>query len=123
MSRGDEVWNRAALDSGGPSPREGDVLLAATLAAHAAVMNGGVAHAVRALGRARLTEACAGLRRFGLGEVASLFETAAAITTAIGDSATTSLDAEYARLVPDDQLLADRFEADFATHEDDYAPP
>jgi hypothetical protein len=42
MTNADEVWNRAALEGGGPEPREGDVALATLLRAHGLAMNGGV---------------------------------------------------------------------------------
>lgn len=119
----DAIWNRAALRGGGPSAREGDRLLAAVLALHAAVMKEGVSRAVETLGRARLADASAGFRRLSLPEVADLFDAAAAITGGVGEGTSSALDAEYRRLVPDDDLLAERFEVDYAAHADDYAPP
>ena len=49
LSLADQIWNRAALESGGPAAREGDRALAALLLAHGMVMNGGVGHALEVL--------------------------------------------------------------------------
>jgi hypothetical protein len=47
----DHVWNRAALDGGGPKPRDGDRALADLLLAHGLIMNGGLGHALEDAGR------------------------------------------------------------------------
>jgi hypothetical protein len=70
------VWNRAASDSGGPSPREGDLALSALLRVHGLVVNGGIFHAFEAATEAELRASCAGFRYFGFGKVADLLEAA-----------------------------------------------
>ena len=72
------VWNRAALEDGGPTPAEGDLALAALLRAHGVVMNGGVDHALEVLSAAELRAALAGYRYFGFEQIALLLEDAAA---------------------------------------------
>jgi hypothetical protein len=62
----DIIWNRACLDSGGPSPGKGDRALVALLRAHGLVMNGGVVHALASLSAEERSEAIAGFRYFGL---------------------------------------------------------
>ena len=68
--------NRAAMESGGASPREGDVALSAPLLVHGLVINGGVFHAVQAVTKDELRTACAGFHYFGFDEVAVLLEAA-----------------------------------------------
>jgi hypothetical protein len=42
----DVIWNRAALDDGGPCPRHGDAALSAVLGLHGLAMSGGLLDAV-----------------------------------------------------------------------------
>jgi hypothetical protein len=42
----DVIWNRAALDAGGPCPRHGDAALSAVLGLHGLAMSGGLLDAV-----------------------------------------------------------------------------
>ena len=49
LSDQSRVWNRAALDAGGEAPLQGDAALAALLALHGMIMNGGIDHALEAL--------------------------------------------------------------------------
>ena len=74
MTSADLVWNRAALDSGGSNPRDGDQALAALLLAHGLVMNGGVRHACSSLGPEELHAAVSGYRFFGFEEIATLLK-------------------------------------------------
>jgi hypothetical protein len=69
----DRVWNRAALEAGGPSPAKGDRALAALLLAHGLVMNGGVHHALRCMQPAELMAAAEGFSFFSLADVAGSF--------------------------------------------------
>jgi hypothetical protein len=69
----DQVWNRAALQSGGLNPGEGDRALAALLVAHGMVMNGGVAHALESLSSEERSAAAAGFRFFSFSDIADLF--------------------------------------------------
>jgi hypothetical protein len=114
------VWNRAALERGGRTPRGGDAALAALLRAHSLVMNGGVRHAVEVLESRELAGACAGLRFFEFDDVAALLERAAGASRE--DPSDSALDAEYARAIPRDAAIVDRFERHFAEHREFYAP-
>lgn len=58
------IWNRAALEAGGPAPGDGDRALAAMLAAHRLIMNGGVLHTVGVLDATAVAAACAGFEYF-----------------------------------------------------------
>lgn len=114
------VWNRAALERGGRTPRGGDAALAALLRAHSLVMNGGVRHAVEVLEFRELASACDGLRFFGFDDVAALLErVAGAQHEEPHDSV---LDAEYGRAIPRDAAIVERFERHFTEHRDFYAP-
>ena len=106
-SKRDEIWNRAALENGGSNPLEGDRYLGALLRAHGMVMNGGVEHAVEALTQSGLQDAVAAFRFFDLNDAAGLLELAS--TVRAFDQ--TVHDEQYARIIPDDSLLFDRFVA------------
>ena len=118
LSLADHIWNRAALESGGSTAREGDRALAALLLAHGMVMNGGVGHAIEVLSRDELAAAAWGYRFFGFKNVASLLEGAADATEQELDQA----DVNYGELVPSDQTLVDRFEALYHTSPETFAP-
>jgi len=117
----DRVWNRAALESGGPTPREGDAALAAVLEAHGYVMNGGVLHAIECLGPERLRVCCEGYVYFGLREIASLFDGAAATASETGEMED-ALNKAYWAHAPDDGAIAERFERDIIANPERYAP-
>jgi hypothetical protein len=70
----DLVWNRAALDGGGVNARAGDRALADALKIHGLVMNGGVHHAVQAVGEEGVHAAAAGLEYFGLGAIGEVLQ-------------------------------------------------
>ncbi len=114
------VWNRAAQQHGGKTPRGGDAALAGLLVAHGLVMNGGVLYAARALSTRELAGACDGYRFFGFDAVATLLEGAAEATETRGTAE--RLSAEYARWIPNDEAIVRRFEHHFAEHRDFYAP-
>src|SRR5262245_60540376 len=62
MDAADEVWNRAAMSSGGPAPRQGDASLASVLGVHNLAMSGGLLNAVEEATPAQLDAAEAGYR-------------------------------------------------------------
>ena len=74
LSRQDKIWNRACLESGGPSPAAGDQALASLLLAHGLAMNGGVVHALECLSQAELAAAVAGFDYFDLAEASRVFQ-------------------------------------------------
>ena len=119
----DRIWNRAC----GEDPLRalpGDRALADLLLAHSLAMNGGVLHAVECMTAEELSDAEAGYRFFGLDGAASLLSRARRVFSA-GDSLERherSLDIEYARMIPSDRSLADRFEERFKSHPADFAP-
>jgi hypothetical protein len=116
----DKVWNRAALESGGPTPRAGDIALAALLRAHGHVMNGGVFHAVQCLGPERLPLTCEGSVYFGLSEIAAVLKAAA--ETEENEQAEHAFNRAYWAHAGDDMVIVERFERDFAAHPERYAP-
>jgi hypothetical protein len=112
------VWNRAAVEAGGVSPRDGDKALAAVLEAHGLVMNGGVVHAVECLGPERLSRCCAGYVYFGLAEIAALLEAAA--NTDETDETEAAFIKSYWTRAKDDSAISERFERDIRQHPDRY---
>mgnify|MGYP007114256039 CR=1 FL=1 len=122
LTDADLIWNRAAIEDGGPAPSAGDRSLACLLLAHGLVMSGGVLHAVECLESAELIAAQAGYRYFNLIPVAELLTRA---RTKCDDDDPGSqeplLDAEYATLIPDDAFLVERFEQRLRSHPDDFS--
>ncbi|HTR54751.1 MAG TPA: hypothetical protein VMJ10_28870 [Kofleriaceae bacterium] len=120
LERAEKVWNRAAVEFGGPTPREGDKALAALLEAHGCVMNGGVFHAIQCLGPDRLRLSCEGYVYFGLHEIASLLEAAA--TAEETDEAEDAFNRAYWSHAKDDAVILECFRTDFAARPERYAP-
>ena len=118
--RADRVWNRAAVESGGPTPREGDKALAALLEAHGYVMNGGVFHAIKCLGPDRLQLSCDGYVYFGLHEIASVLGAAAKAEQT--DKTEDDFNRAYWSYAKDDAVIVECFKSDFTAHPDRYAP-
>lgn len=118
MSTEDQIWNRAAMERGGPSAKAGDHALAAVLQVHALAMTGGLLDAVERLDSAALDSAESGYRWLGLGDAAQVV---ARVRTEISDGAleaddrAEALEAEaddmYAEVIPADQTIADAFES------------
>lgn len=117
LTAADRVWNRAALESGGANPGEGDQALAALLLAHGMVMNGGVEHALESLSPDEMEAAIAGYRYFALAEVAQLLEDASLQKLDLEDA-----DRRYSQLVPDDAVLAEQFEVIYARSGNAFSP-
>jgi hypothetical protein len=66
------IWNRAALEHGGPSPGPGDAALSAVLAVHSLAMSGGLLDAVERLAGPALDDAESGCRWLGLPDAAAV---------------------------------------------------
>ena len=126
MTSADLVWNRAALDSGGPNPRGGDQALAALLLAHGLVMNGGVRHACSSLDPGELHAAVSGYRFFGFEDIATVLERGASSgddkPDEEDDAAGDSLDQEYADAIPNDGVLLARFGTVYAESPGAFSP-
>ena len=118
LSKANQIWNRAAMESGGSKARDGDRALSDLLLAHGMVMNGGVGHALEALSSDELAAAVKGYRFFGLNVVAALLEHSVNGTEDEVDQA----DAHYGALIPSDQTLVDRFEALYGASPQVFAP-
>ena len=118
FSQTDLIWNRAALESGGNTARTGDRALADLLLAHGTVMNGGVGHAVEALSLDEFSAAIAGFRFFGFDEVALLLQEVLKAPEQTLELA----DGSYGSLIPDDQVLVERFEAYYRSSPQAFAP-
>src|SRR5690349_18634556 len=72
MDPADEVWNRAAMTSGGPHPGEGDAALASVLAVHNMAMSGGLLNAVEQAASDQVEAAEAGFRWLRLDAAAAV---------------------------------------------------
>ena len=123
LTEADMIWNRACGDD--PlRDMAGDCALADVLYAHGLAMNGGVLHAVECMTAEELSDAEAGYRFFGFDGVASLLSGARQVFE-VGDvlgSHEQQWDGEYARLIPSDSSLVDRFEERFKSSPSDFAP-
>jgi hypothetical protein len=113
------IWNRAAMDGGGPAPGPGDTALSAVLRLHNMIMSGGLDHALDVPTPEDFASAAAGFRYLQLSNVADLFEQAQG---APGDDLLEELDARYNALIPRDQVIGDQFEALLQQRPDDFAP-
>ena len=125
MTTADQVWNRAALESGGDSPGPGDRALASLLLVHGIVMNGGVHHAIECIEPAALAAAADGYAFFGLDAVAEFFRGASAdpLLSVWDDDTEISANRRYAEMVPDDSRLVARFEEVFRERPDQFVVP
>jgi len=65
-SHENQIWNRAAMDGGGPTPRKGDTMLASLLRVHGMIMSGGIEHALDTLTQQQYKVGVEGYRYFGL---------------------------------------------------------
>jgi hypothetical protein len=119
-SRDGRIWNRAVLNSGGPTPRPGDVALAALMRFHGLAMNGGVEHALEVLSHRELDAAIAGFEHFDMAEVASVL--AALRSSTSNEKELDMLQERYGALVPSDSVLTAAFRVRLAAFPDDFAP-
>ncbi len=136
------IWNRAT-DSGsdGQYLRPGDEALRDALAAHSALMNGGLSHCLEFLGWEETERAISGFTYFGCGDVASVLRRAADVVGPRALSADDDrrpqafldmsdaqmrelerLEDEYSRCVPSDNTLDSVFRQRFAEQPQDFAP-
>src|SRR4051794_38732543 len=125
LSEADLIWNRAALEGGGPQARGGDKALAGLLRAHGMFCSGGLTHAVEMLSAEQIREAIEGFRYFGLTEASSLLEDAVApgnSDDASLDAVFDDLDERYGSIVPTDETLAARFRERLVETPGDFAP-
>ncbi len=124
LSTADQVWNRAALESGGLTPHSGDTALAALLRAHGIAMNGGVHHVIDVLTAVELAAAADGFSYFGLQDVAAFLNGAATdpVLSQWTDETEHVANERYAELVPSDSFLTERFERVFYERPNEFAP-
>lgn len=118
VSQQDQIWNRACLESGGPSPKAGDHALASLLLVHGLAMNGGAAHALESLSQSEIAAAVAGFNYFGLVAAADVFKQAP------DDSEETEelLNRMYWAAVPSDETLQHAFHAKLLASPEVFAP-
>lgn len=81
--------------------------------AHGLVMNGGVLHCVESLSKRELRATVAGYRLFGLGEAADVLVEATRVSPDEAELAESRLDARYAQVITDDEVLAAHIDAAF----------
>jgi hypothetical protein len=124
MTSADRIWNRAALERGGDSPRPGDSALASLLLVHGHVMNGGVHHAIECVEPAKLLAAADGYAFFGLDDVAAFFRGATndPVLSNWTDDTEVAANARYAEMVPDDSHLVARFQVVLRERSEQFAP-
>ena len=129
MDAADDVWNRAT-HGGGDDPGEGDAALAAALAFHGLVMNGGALHAFEVLSAQEVAAAGDGFAWLGLADVAAFVQRTADTLGATDEGDDEALDAleaatdeEYERLLPDDDADVERaFRVRLAERPDAFRP-
>ncbi|HVY05544.1 MAG TPA: hypothetical protein VHB46_06170 [Burkholderiales bacterium] len=92
--------------------------MAAALAAHGLVMNGGVEHTLGILTEAQLLAAIQGFRYFGMNAAARVFETALA---ARGIDSNVH-DRSYWEAVPNDEAIVRAFESKYQSSPNAFAP-
>jgi hypothetical protein len=124
VTSADQVWNRAALESGGDSPGPGDRALASLLLVHGLVMNGGVHHAIECVEPAALATAADGYAVFGFDAVAEFFRGASAdpVLSVWDDDTEVMANRRYEEMVPDDSILVARFEEVYRERPEQFAP-
>lgn len=118
MSPASMIWNRAALDGGGASPRRGDAALAALLLVHGMVMNGGLGHVFEALSAEEIDRGSDGFEFFGFSSIRELLEEARGMNEEQREGATV----RYWEAVPNDGALTAAFEHTLREHSAAFAP-
>lgn len=117
FSYADQVWNRAAMESGGAAPRSGDAALASLLRFHNYAMNGGVAHALESLSPQELAACIQGYLYFGFSDVVEMLS-----RRDLSVESEEVLDNEYGALIPSDEVLVQVFEKVFRSSPDLFSP-
>ena len=122
MDVADSIWNRAALEAGGPTPGAGDQALAAALRLHSSAMSGGVLDAVENMTDEELDAAEAGYRWL---HVPAASEAIASVRREIADGALDDPDRasalelssenHYDEAIEDDAALDNAFRARLST--------
>jgi hypothetical protein len=124
----DAVWNRAAMEAGGNSPREGDLALAALLKFHSLAMSGGVLDAMEHLDEEDLQRAVNGFRFFAVEEAAAFLADATSRWRSseqsldVADQLEAEFDAGYDAVVPNDDALFAAFSRHFEGRPADFSP-
>lgn len=118
LPRQDQIWNRACLERGGPSPAAGDIALASLLLAHGLVMNGGVVHALECLSQAEISAAIAGFDYFGLTEAAKVLNE----EPDASEETEHRLNQLYWTAVPNDETLVHAFRVKLLASPEAFAP-
>jgi hypothetical protein len=121
------IWNRAAMNGGGPVPRQGDISLTTLLKFHSLAMSSGVFSALENLSWGEIQQAAEGFDWFGLDNVASFLNSALSrmeLATTDVDSANLELlfDNEYHQLIPQDQTIVSAYEALLRADPAEFAP-
>lgn len=128
MELADEIWNRAAMEDGGPTARHGDVHLAAVIGTHGLIVSGGLLDAVERLTPEQLANAEAGYRWLGLKAAADaiVMVREAMAGGALSDDAVAALeeraDEEYAEAISSDEAIVDAFGSRFEAGPQAFAP-
>lgn len=112
----DEVWNRAAMATGGPRPRKGDAALASVLGVHSKAMSGGLVNAVEQSVPDHLDAAEAGFRWLRLETAADVvamvrreIEAGALDDNDRAEALELRADDEYGQGIPTDHTLVNAF--------------
>lgn len=128
MNAADEIWNRAAMNGGGPEPRQGDVALSSVLDLHNLAMSGGLLDAVERLTPVQLEAAQTGYRWLRLEPAADVVamvrrEVDAGALDDDDRAGDLELRAEdkYGQAIPTDQTLVDAFRTRLAEEPNSFA--
>ena len=123
LTDADKIWNRAC-EGGGDSPSTGDLAQASLLLFHGLAMNGGVLHAAECLSFNELDLAQEGFRYFSFEPVADTISEArkSILLKQYLDVLEAVFDQQYWAQIPDDGVLAKRFEIHQSVNPDEYSP-
>jgi hypothetical protein len=112
VDEADQIWNRAAMEGGGPQPRVGDRALTSVLRLHGLAMGGGMLDAVERLTDGQLDEAEVGYRWLGLDAGAEVvaYVRREIVSGALDDGARAEAlecraDADYGRAIQTDSTI------------------
>jgi len=121
LSYEDQIWHRAAVHGGGPTPRSGDSALASFLRVHGMIKSGGIEHALDSLTYQQYKAGVESYRYFGLSGAAIVLEQARLkrITKGIDID---QFNENYNGLVPDDATLIHAFKVKLNSSPDEFCP-
>lgn len=97
------------METGGPSPGNGNIALFSLRLLHRTVMNGGMDDALTSLSAGEVEAGIEGFRFFGLVEVAKLLGSA----RGVAEERLEAMDSRYGEMVPSDDTLVQAFEKKF----------